>query len=252
MPLPKKNLSASAKKIVELIATVANGSQRDFSRIVGCSQPVISRIVNGKQEPGRELLERIAKLDSVDRDSLLATLKAEETITRFNETTVAIATCLLDGSPSTRCDQLTSGTLVLSTAIYRPSLYAVAARACEPAFSDPLEEMLPNDLIVIESSLDGLRKNLFSLNNKLCVVVTRTSRGDVITLRRVFVVLDGDLPRLTICIKVSASDEASTNEPQGRVIHLDEDEPLRTPTRSNQVIELGDIVGVGIELVRIL
>lgn len=178
-------LSESAQRIVDLMESISNGNQREFARLAGCSQPVISRIINGKQQPGRKLLERIAKLDGVDRDSLLATLISGTNMDLISQSMVHIAYSLLDGPPSTRKDQLTDGTVTLSPSLYRPSLYAVRARTCEPAFDDPSEQMRADDLIVIESSMERVRKNLQMLNGKLCVIVTQGENNDTITLKRV-------------------------------------------------------------------
>ena len=247
--MKKTELSASSQKIIGLIATVTGGSQRKFARLVGCSQPVISRIVNGLQEPGRELLERIAKLDCVDRADLLATLKSEAAMSRLSETMISIAICLLDGPPVARRDLLTRNTVVVSPGIFRQSLYAVAARACEPAFADPLERMQPDDLIVIDSSMEGLRKNLTSLNGRLFVVMDRSPNGNAITLQRVFVTFDSEVPRLTIRIKVQEPVEESSRK--SRAIILDDDsKPVPKPPFAERVLEFDDIAGVAIELVR--
>ncbi|MCA8994949.1 MAG: helix-turn-helix transcriptional regulator, partial [Planctomycetaceae bacterium] len=182
----KLQLSVSAQKVAELVESTSAGNQRGFARLVGCAQPVISRILNGKQQPGRDLLERIAKLENVNRDELIATLEAQEAIDRVTKTLVPVACALLDSHPRKRIDQLTSNKVAVSPAIFRSSLYTVHARVCEPAFSNPSEQMRADDLIVIETSIERLRTNLQALNGKLCVVVTKSLSGQTITLRRVW------------------------------------------------------------------
>jgi len=252
---PKKTiLSASAQSVAELVERISSGNQREFARAVGCAQPVISRIVNGKQEPGRELLEKIAGLEGVDRAALLATLKSETPNSHVSETMVPIAHCLLDGHPATRWDQLTTSTVAVSPSVFRPSLYAVAARSCQPACSDPSERMRPDDLIIIESSLDRLKKNLQILNGKLCVVVIRGDDGDTITLRRVWVTFDTTKTRWSVrtCpdAKVDKFRHVKYGGKQLRLIQLDLPESLPEPDYVDHLVNVNDIAGVAIELVR--
>lgn len=250
----KITLSASAQSIVELVERISGGNQREFARTVGCAQPVISRIVNGKQEPGRELLEKIAGLDGVDRAALMATLKSEMPGSHFSETLVSIAQCLLDGNPATRWDQLTTNTIAVSPTVFRPSLYAVAARSCEPAFSDLSERMRPDDLLIIESSLDRLKKNLRMLDGKLCVVVIRGDEGDTITLRRVWVTFDPANSRWSARTCPDAKVDKFRNDKfEGKLlrsIQLDLPESLPEPNYVDHLVDVNDIAGVAIELIR--
>jgi len=247
-------LSSSAQMITELVERISSGNQRAFARAVGCSQPVLSRILNGKQEPGRELLERIAVLDGVDRAALLATLNADTAVNWAAETMVPIANSLLDGNPAGRRDQLTTRTIALSPDIYHPSVYAVPARMCEPAFSDARERMRADDLIVIDSKVEGMRRNLQILNGKLCVIVIRGPENNTITLRRVWVKFDAKQAGWAICTCPDAKVEDFRSEKYGdrllRSIVIDLPETPPEPQYVDHVVDVNDIVGIAVQLVR--
>jgi len=251
---PKSTLSTSAQMVTELVERISSGNQRAFARAVGCSQPVLSRILNGRQQPGRELLERIAALPGVDRDELLATLKVDTTLDRAAETMVPVANSLLDGNPASRPDQLTARTIILSPDVYRPSLYAVSAKACEPAYSDALERMRADDLIIIESKVEGMRRNLQILNGKLCVIVVRGSKGNTITLRRVWVKFDAKQADWAVRTCPDAKVENFRSDKYGnrllRSIVIDLPEALPEPEYVDQVVDVNDIVGIAVQLVR--
>lgn len=248
-------LSASAQKIAELVETRSGGNQREFARLVGCAQPVVSRILNGKQEPGRDLLERIAKLENVDRDELIATLETQGEIDRASRTQVPIASTLLDGHPASRQELLTINTVAVSPTVFRASLYAIPARACEPAFSNPSERMRADDLIVIESSVERLRSNLQALNGKLCVVFSEGRSGNTITLRRVWISFDDSSNDWVIQTcpdsKLKSYLDKKIDGKRLRSIQLDppEDKPAEKQF-AEEAVDIDNIVGIAIELIR--
>lgn len=254
----KPKLSPVAQKIVDLIDSEAGGSQRRFASMVGCAQPVLSRIVNGRQEPGRDLVERIAKLDGVDRQSLLDCLGERADEDFFEECSIPIAPCLLRSCPPGGSDQLTASTLAVSYSVHRPSLYAVQARMCEPAFSDPSERLRPDDLIVIESSTAQFRSNLMMLNGKLAVVVVNDETGETVTLRRVWVRFDAKRRRRVVCTCSDAKVDNYLEQKFGgkllRAIELDP--PERIPAAEvltkfvNEEIDIAAIAGMAIQLIR--
>ena len=231
-----------------------SGNQRDFARKVGCSQPLLSRIVTGKQEPGKELLQRIARYCGMDPAELLATLEIPLTFGNA-ATTIPVAQGLLDGSPATLRHELTTDTLTVAPTVYRDSLYAVVAKRCEPAFSDPSELMRGDDLLVIDSSMERVEKNLLTLNGRLCVVARR-SGSNTITLRRVWVTFDIREKHFTVrtCpdAKVAHFRDSKFGNRQPRSIQLDDPETLPEENFVDQVINVNDIAGVAIELVRSL
>lgn len=259
-PRRKPNLSAASQRIADLIESVAGGSQRQFAAQVGCSQPVLSRIVNGQQQPGRDLIERIAQLEGVDRESLLESLGEKTSAVVVEEFLIPVAQCLLRSSPAKQPDQLTAGTLAVSYTVYRPTLYAVPARMCEPAFTDPSEKLRPDDLVVIESATDRFRGNLQMLNGKLCVVVVNDETGETLTLRRIWVRFDTEHGKRVIYTCSDAKvDEYRNQKYGGRLLRpIQLDPPEQTPEPEvisefvNEEIEISAITGMAVQLIRSL
>ena len=186
-PTKMSRLTPCAEVIADLVETVGGGSQREFARLVGCAQPVISRIVTGQQQPGKKLLERIAKVDGVDRKALMATRRPSLEMVEAAKSMVPIARCLLDGLPAERRERLTDRAVGVSPLVYRPTLYAVSAEACEPAFSDEVERMHKNDLLLVDADKDRLRKNIGELSGRLCAVSCRVAGVSRTLLLRVCV-----------------------------------------------------------------
>ncbi len=125
--IANQKLSLAARKMRELVESVGGGSQRAFASQVGCSQPVISRILNGQQEPGKDLIEKIAGLKGVDGAELKRAY--EESLSGLGEDyQVPIASCLLDGSPLANKEKLTPGSIAVSRTVYSPTVYAVRSR----------------------------------------------------------------------------------------------------------------------------
>lgn len=251
--IKRNKLTPAAQKIVELIETIGGGSQRKFAAMTGCSQSVLSRVANGQQEPGRELIERIAKLAGVDGKSLLDSRDQATHHDLTDDFLVPIVTSLLRSAPEP--NQLSASTLAVSRAIYRPTLYAVPARACEPACSDPAERLRPDDLIVVESSTTRFRQNLMMLNGKLCAVIVNEEETETITLRRVWVEFDLHREKRAILTCPDAKvkklfDKKYRKYP--RFIQLDLPE---NPPESDYVdteISVTAIVGIAVQVIRTL
>ena len=262
--LETQGLSPSAKMVSELVRTLGGGSQRKFARLVGCAQPVISRIVRGEQQPGRDLLERIAKVKGVDRDALMATLVPSIEMGETANALVPVFDGLLNGSPAAQQGRLTGETVAVAPLGFRPTLYAVRARACASVLNNEQERMLPNDLVIIESHMTYFRKDVQSLNRRLCVIDQCKTGVVSITLKRVWV----------RCSEDGEGGEIRTLAPSGyptqrekRAITLEEPEVLQSekvgtsdgggtaevnpPDRGrSEVVSFDDIVGVATQLIR--
>ena len=246
----KKKLSPAAKYIADLVATVGGGSQRAFAKMAGCTQPSISRILNGQQEPGRELVALIAEMDEVDSESLLATL-SQAAFDVSNDFLIPIAACLLTSSPESCKDQLTSNTIAVPQATYQPSLYGVMGRSCTPAVNDPAEHIRNDDLMVIESSTVRFNQNIQMFNGRLCVIVD----GDSPTLKRVWTKYVKEEKRwlLKSCSDDTIDDlhEHRFGGRRLRVIQLDPRENHPEEEKFvDATIDIKDIVGIAVQLIR--
>lgn len=249
MKKKSRMLSPVAQKISDLIESVGGGSQRTFAGLVGCSQPVISRIVNGQQKPGRDLIERIDQLDGVDREAIMASLDEPIRFDITDDFLIPIVSSLLRSPPEP--DQITASSLAVSHAIYRPTLYAVQASACEPAFDDPSEKLRPNDLIVIDSSTDRFQQNQQMLNGKLCAVI---DKGENITLRRVWIKFDDRQKKRVLFTCPDAKVECYLNQKFGekllRSIQLDPPEQVPEREFIDDKILVTSIVGIAVQIIR--
>lgn len=58
-------LSPLAARVKAILDVVFGGHQSRMAAVVGCSQPMISRVVSGKQEPGPQLIASLAQLNGV-------------------------------------------------------------------------------------------------------------------------------------------------------------------------------------------
>lgn len=67
-------MSPAVQKIKELMDQRCHGNQREFAKQVGCSQPVLSRILNGKQQPGSKLLLRVSNLPGLSTEDVASLL----------------------------------------------------------------------------------------------------------------------------------------------------------------------------------
>jgi transcriptional regulator with XRE-family HTH domain len=244
----KANRLPIAQQIADLVESIGDGSQRTFATRVGCSQPVISRIVNGQQKPGRDLIARIAKLDGVDGQALLASLDEPMPYDITDDYLIPIATRLLRSAPEPH--QLSASTLAVSRAVFRPTIYAVPARSCEPAFSDPSERLRADDLIVMDSSTEDLRLDVQMLHGKLCAV----DSADTITLRRVWVKYDPDLKKRAVYTCPDAKVEVYRDQKYGdkplRSIQLDLPEDVLQAKFVDERIDVSAIVGMAVQLIR--
>ena len=123
---PQKEL---ARELTRLIDTLGNGSQRQFAERVGCSQSVLSRVINGQSRPGPDLLDRIGRLPGVDTRKLRALAEAES---RGGRDEVVPLLDALQAGPVEHTSS-TGHYLTIPVSISRPGMYAVRADACQPA-----------------------------------------------------------------------------------------------------------------------
>ena len=250
----RKKLSRISKEIAGLVEQA--GGQRAFAKAAGVSQPLISRIVNGRQEPGEDLLTAISKLPDVNQETFWE--RASLSTSKESEFLVPIAHALLSSTPASSADELTAETVAVPNAVYRHSLYAIRAKHCYPTFLDPSEAFQPEDLVVIDTSVEKFRKNIRRLDGKLCCVKIEAEHYQSITLRRVYAVYEADTKTCTLkycseekiaeLIKAKQSTKKHRKEPRSILL----DPPSLNPGEkfTDNVIELDSISGVAIQLIR--
>jgi hypothetical protein len=154
-------------------------------------------------------------------------------------------------------EQLSNQRLSVPSSFARSSVYAVAARNCEPAFSDLSMSMEPSDFILIESSRERFRNNLQMLNEKLCVIRVDDSENGVVTLQKVFIKINPKTNSWIISApRVSQLEESESKREGGRqkrLVHLISEDARSgedQPCFDGQEIPLDQVFGYAIQLIR--
>lgn len=178
-----KKLSSISQRIIELVDLLSNGSQRKFSRVAGCSHSAIAKIVKGQQEPGNEILSRIAAIPIVNQ-KWLETGVGEPLLFLPSEakSLIPISNSLLPGPPSKNKGLHTTKNLALPESIFQPTRYAIEAINCFPDEPIPAA-ILPHDLMIIETAVTSWKSNLQALHEKYAVIVTHSAAGKLLRLK---------------------------------------------------------------------
>ena len=247
----KKKLSPICQKIAELVKSA--GGQQTFADSIGFSQSLISRLVNGQQEPKADLLEAMGNLPGVRRNELfeLANLTASD-----DDTRVSIFHCLLESEPDNHLELRTGETIAVASSLFRRSIYAVKGKACTPARLDSGECIQQQDVVIIDTRVADLH-NIQRLDGKLCAIAVGPKKDRTITLRRVFTEFDARRKTtvLKFCsdarfdrlVKKRGKDHSRRDH---RQINLDD--PGESPVEDfvDQVAKRDSIVGVAIQMIR--
>jgi transcriptional regulator with XRE-family HTH domain len=248
----KKKLSPICQKIAELVKSA--GGQQAFADSIGFSQSLVSRLVNGQQEPRADLIAAIGDLPGVKRDELfeLANLVALD-----DDAQVAVFHCLLEGEPDDHSELRTGEAIAVPSSLFRRSIYAVKGRVCTPANLDRDECIQPEDVVIIETRLADLQ-NVQRLDGKLCAIAVGSKKDRTITLRRVFT--EFDARKKTTVLKfcsdarfdqlVKKRRNRDSRRRDHRQINLDD--PSESPIEDflDQVAKRDSIVGVAIQMIR--
>lgn len=251
----RKRLSPVAQEIARLVKE--RGGQRAFARESGFSQAVISKIVNGLQEPGSSFIEAVSALPDVDSKSVLS--KAAISSLGDGECFVPVAYSLLLGSPSMHPDELTSDHVQVAATDYKRSLYGVRGKSCRPACSDPDEAFQPEDILIIDSAVEHFKKNIQRLDGKLVAIAKTTSKTKIVTLRRIFCDFNSSTSEWELKTFSDSKIEEiirdkrtkrSRREKDQRVISLDAPTEKIADKYIDKKINLDEVAGVAIQLIR--
>ena len=237
------------ERFCRLIDVIADGSQRKFAAVIGCSPSVVAKIVRGEQEPGHIILQRIKNNQSINWEWLL-TGKGNPVHYLPSETKylVPLAKALLPGPPSEFKGFLTAKSIVVPESIHRDSLYAIHARDCNYSHTQS-ENILPEDLICIDTAEIAWHSNIQILDGALCVIGSTPTQMKQLSLVRVQIT-DHQLRVIDID---SSEPKENRKSLQGykenlRSIILDDNE---NKNRSDcNEIDLSDVVGYAIHLYR--
>ncbi len=248
----KPKLSPIASKIAGLVNELADGNNSKFARLVGCTRPVISRVVRGEQEPGANLLKRIGAIKGVDSKELFEL--AQDKIRTADWTYIPIAMCLLPGKPNTNPSLLTNKSVEVPAGIYTSSLYALPASECDSNF-DSLEGLQPSDLIVFETEVKSFKENLRGLSGKMCAIAEKGKGAKALTLQRVSCQMNSSK-------RWHLSVDNTPKEPNRRLVDIhgteganeddSGDETSGQPSVSSEKIDLSQVRGFAVISIRYL
>jgi hypothetical protein len=186
-----KSNGTEADRIQQLLTLLYDGNQSKMAEDIGIAQPVISRVVTGKHQPGKRLLSAIAAHPKVNPgwlatglgDPLLSAVRPETT----SGWPVPIARCLLPGLPVEHHHLLTPEVHYVPGVTYRDTIYAIRARDCMTDQLAQLHRILAADLLLVDADATAWKKSINVLEGKLCAI--RTAAGDMhsIQFHQVFV-----------------------------------------------------------------
>lgn len=151
------------------------GNQSRMAAVLGCSQPTVSRIVAGVNEPGKKLLAALAAIPGVD-SQWVQTGVGSPSVDR----SIAVAHCVLPGIPDLHPSMLTDSRMTFPFEKTR-TLYVVSVHAGMVIVDDQSPKIRVGESLVIETDPAAWVHNLSSLHGRLCVV--KVHSGDIQTLR---------------------------------------------------------------------
>jgi transcriptional regulator with XRE-family HTH domain len=187
--MKKKGLSPIADRIRLLIEELCHGSQRSLASLAGCSQAALSKILLGKQEPGKRVLEMIAGIPRVNPawlfDGVGSPLVDPPPVVPRFEASVPIVTGLVPGPLRDFKSYRSSRAIYVSETVASESVYGVLASECVPAVRCPAEAMLDGDFLIIDSDKSRWQSNLGILDDRLVAIKTCVEGSETVELHRI-------------------------------------------------------------------
>lgn len=163
--------SESANRVCHIIESLYSGNCSKLAAAIDCSPSLLTRIVKGEREPGRNLLEKIGHVPKVNRAWLLSGIGEP-----FLETTdhaelagvvLPIARILFDGEPAANEPCLSGDVSPVAAATYRPSRYYLRFDRIAGQLADELR-LVPGDLIMMDSAA-SCRKTIAHVLGRVCI-----------------------------------------------------------------------------------
>ncbi len=163
---------------------------------------------------------------------------------------IPVARSLLAGIPADNSKSLTSEQIALPLSLYQPTRYAIKAiHAFEKQSIPP--EILPQDLLIVETAPELWKSNIRSLNERYSVV--QTSSGKTNLLRMAYLRVDQTLGKPPQILNYSQRNlhkhPPKNTEPLRRKVMLDDEYQVHENTRA-EVIDPKQICGLVVQLIR--
>jgi hypothetical protein len=166
-----------AKRIDFLLKHLWNDNQRSMAAEIGCSQAVLSMVVNGKRPPGRKLVELIAAFPRVN-PVWLQSGSGEPILARAALDSLPVSEQILPKPPLECRDLLLSERYPVTPEQFAQSRYWLRISRNQPAVESKLVKVRADDLLLIESDTHNLQ--LWDFRG---LAVVRLPKGDETEIR---------------------------------------------------------------------
>lgn len=172
-------LRVIADRIQRVYERVFGGNQSRMARSLSLSQPVVSRVLSGRQLPSRRMIEALASHPAVNSEFLLGGHGDPEAKPSPVPTEgLPVAVCPLPGLPA-HYRQFLTGQYVTCCDLVTDTRYLVEITPASSLAQSPELCIAPGDWLVIETDPVALRVPAL-LDGRLCLVAPRTgNRKDV-------------------------------------------------------------------------
>lgn len=158
-----------AALLKQIIDETTGGKQREFARKIGAAQPVISRVLAGKQDVSDGLVKRMQVLRGQVPDALLDSFAKGQEARNLSAYQVPMTKNLVSGVPNACTSSLLGREVEVPASLFRSNVYAIEAKNCLLEGRYESMNLLPADIIVIESITEE-KSRLFELIGNRVIV----------------------------------------------------------------------------------
>jgi hypothetical protein len=151
------HVSGSAtERIAWLLNQLWNTNQSAMASAIGCSQSVLSRVIAGKQKPGRELLQRVAAVPRVNPAWLLSG-EGEPLLAESDMDSLPMSGSFLPGDPAKYREWLQPTRFPVPAQWFRPSRYWLVIAPAVQVLDSNSAKVLAGDLLLMETDVEFFR-----------------------------------------------------------------------------------------------
>lgn len=158
---------AARDRVKYLLAHHWRGNQREMARALSVSQGLISKVVNGQQNPGRRLLAALAARPEINAEWVRSGVG--QPVPFPEDGSLPVVAGVLPGPPL-RFPQLLTGTRhPVARGLDRPTRYWHQIGSRSPLVRDPSQRLVPGDLLLMETAADWVGRSDMTMG-RLCGV----------------------------------------------------------------------------------
>lgn len=245
----KLDFASIRQRFLYLLENLWGGNRAQMAIDLGFSHTAINNIANGIRDPGRRVLEELAKHPKVNASWLMngegaPLLEGREIGRPEGAWHLPISRQLLPGPPQQHREKLTDNTLAVAPSEYRADRYLLEILRDQPIVQSP-EKIAIGDLLLMET-VDNFGRDTLKGQGAICAITTesprsehlqlgRVSYSDPSTLDEVVVDLFGGIASKDVEIAVQFSIR------DGKVIDFRSFPQLRTQVTKGQIAEVSRV-----------